>query len=79
MKKDRNAGLWPTCSLADPPPPKKNVCPDCHFCQLCSDARCNCCRSAKTKGSCPKMSLSEQIRLYDEINANDPLLTKKCK
>jgi hypothetical protein len=25
------------------------------------------------------MSLSEQIRLYDEINANDPLLTKKCK
>ena len=79
MKQDRNDRLWPACSQADPPPPKKNACPDCSFCQLCSDARCNCCRSAKTAGSCSKMSLSEQIRLYDEINANDPLLTKKCK
>lgn len=25
--------------------PQKNPCPDCTFCQFCSDARCNMCRS----------------------------------
>ena len=76
MERGPNAGLDPMCSQADPGHPKKYACADCHFCQLCSDSRCNCCRSAKTTGKCPKMSLSEQIRLYDEINANDPHLKK---
>lgn len=57
--------------------PRKHPCPDCHFCQLCSDSRCHSCRSQKTRGDCPKLSLSEQIRLYDEINANDPAFRKK--
>ena len=36
---------------------KKHPCPDCHFCQWCSDARCNLCKgwlpveSAKKKSS----------------------------
>ncbi|MHC1725077.1 MAG: hypothetical protein AB9866_03490 [Syntrophobacteraceae bacterium] len=57
--------------------PRKHACPDCHFCQLCSDSRCHSCRSQKAEGDCPKLSLSEQIRLYDEINANDPAFRKK--
>ncbi len=35
---------------------KKHPCPDCHFCQWCSDSRCNLCRRdvegcRKRKGS----------------------------
>jgi hypothetical protein len=35
---------------------KKHPCPDCHFCQWCSDSRCNLCRQGpegcrKGKGS----------------------------
>lgn len=61
--------------------PRKHQCPDCLFCQICSDSRCSACR--KGRGSqticSKKMSFSEQIRLYDEINAKDPLLGKKHK
>lgn len=47
--------------------PKKNPCPDCHFCQQCSETRCHACRR---KGS-PKrrLSFSEQIALYESLNA----------
>lgn len=67
------------CSQARRHHPKKHECADCRICQLCSDARCNCCRSAKTSGICSKMSFSEQIRLYEQTNANDPLLAKRRK
>lgn len=30
---------------------KKHPCPDCYFCQWCSDSRCGLCR--KIPGSCP--------------------------
>ena len=65
----------PGCSTLELP--RKHACPDCHFCQLCSDARCHSCRNEKPAGRCPKMSFSEQIRLYNEINAKDPALKKK--
>lgn len=58
-------------------PPKKHPCPDCHFCQMCSDSRCNACRSEK--GCSKKLSFSEQIRLYEEMNAKDPLIRKRSK
>jgi len=74
-----NAESEPARSEAPLPLPRKYACADCHVCQLCSDSRCNCCRSAQTPGSCPKMSFSEQIRLYDQINVNDPFLKKRCK
>jgi len=48
---------------------RKHDCPDCFFCQLCSDARCRFCRSAKI--SRPKMSMAEQIALYESLNAAD--------
>ncbi len=55
-------------------PVKKNPCPDCHFCQFCSDSRCDACRRgdrpcAGPRAGCRKLSLREQILLYDEINA----------
>ncbi len=59
---------------------KKHPCPDCRFCQMCSDTRCNSCRGGGASGKCgPKLSFDEQIRLYEEVNANDPLFRKKCK
>ena len=48
--------------------PKKHACPDCHFCQWCSDDRCRLCRECRTAGG-RKLSLAEQIALYEEVNA----------
>jgi hypothetical protein len=50
---------------------KKHPCKDCHFCQFCSDARCCSCRgkqdgNAKAPGR--KLSIKEQIALYEQIN-----------
>ncbi len=61
--------------------PRKHSCPDCRFCQICSDARCSSCRKERESQTIcsKKMSFSEQIRLYNEINAKDPLLGKKHK
>lgn len=55
--------------------PKKHACGDCHFCQFCSDARCQTCRSNEKRSnhcSADKLSLSDQVLLYEEINANSP-------
>jgi len=46
---------------------KKHPCPDCTFCQWCSDDRCRICR-AKT-GCARKLSSAEQIELYERLNA----------
>lgn len=52
-------------------PPRKNPCADCHFCQQCADSRCHACRSQRQKqGAQRKLGISEQIRLYDELNRN---------
>jgi len=52
---------------------KKHPCPDCTFCQWCSDDRCALC--LRTDSCCrKKLSVVEQIALYDEINRkNQPL------
>jgi len=47
--------------------PKKNLCPDCHFCQQCSDARCHACRGTGPRP--PKRSFAEQIALFESLNA----------
>ncbi len=79
MERGPNSESELTCSEAPLQHPRKHACADCRICQFCSDSRCNCCRSAKTPGSCSKMSFAEQIRLYDQINSKDPLLGKRCK
>jgi len=30
--------------------PKKHPCPDCHFCQMCSDERCRLCLGSQARG-----------------------------
>jgi hypothetical protein len=50
---------------------KKHPCKDCHFCQFCSDARCCSCRSKQdgnAKAPNRKLSIREQIALYEQIN-----------
>ena len=45
---------------------KKHPCPDCKMCQWCSDDRCSLCLRA---GGCrKKLSMAEQIALYEKIN-----------
>jgi hypothetical protein len=45
---------------------KKHPCPDCRHCQWCSDDRCHLC--LKT-GCGKKLSMAEQIALFEAINA----------
>ena len=46
---------------------KKCPCPDCRFCQWCSDDRCRICRGEK--GCRRKLSSAEQIALYEQLNS----------
>lgn len=48
-------------------PAKKHPCPDCRFCQWCSDDRCHLCLK---KNCCRKqLSMAEQIALYETLNS----------
>ena len=60
---------------ADSQLPRKHDCPDCEYCQLCSDTRCNPCRSGQK--AAPKMTMAEQIDRFEKVNRlekNDPRL-----
>lgn len=48
--------------------PKKHPCPDCTFCQWCSDDRCRLCLH---RGTCcrRKLSQAEQIARYEALNS----------
>jgi hypothetical protein len=48
---------------------KKHPCPDCSYCQWCSDDRCRLCLNRKCRRR--KLSLTEQIRLYDALNRDE--------
>ena len=64
MADDQNAG-------------KKCPCPDCNFCQWCSDDRCRICRGDGKRGK--KLSMAEQIALYDRINGQKDEKDEKDK
>jgi hypothetical protein len=54
---------------------KKHPCPDCCFCQFCAATRCLTCMSEGNRAkatACKKLSLREQILLYDKVNARAP-------
>jgi hypothetical protein len=64
---------------------KKHPCPDCQFCQWCSDTRCGAClghgRSCRKK-----LSIAEQIELYEKVNrefaekkAREALTSPPCR
>jgi len=50
---------------------KKLPCPDCTFCQWCSDDRCRICRAKNA--CCRKLSSAEQIELYERLNPGKEL------
>ena len=45
---------------------KKHPCPDCKMCQWCSDDRCSLCLRTGCK---KKLSMAEQIELFEKMNA----------
>ncbi|HEY6873107.1 MAG TPA: hypothetical protein VI298_10320 [Geobacteraceae bacterium] len=47
---------------------KKHSCPDCGFCQWCGDDRCRLCLD-RTAACRRKLSLREQIALYEAVNS----------
>ena len=49
---------------------RKHPCPDCSYCQWCSDERCRLCLNRKGCGR-RKLSMAEQIRLYDSLNRDE--------
>ena len=49
---------------------KKHPCPDCRMCQWCSDDRCRMCLRSGT-GCKKKLSISEQIALFERLNAQE--------
>jgi hypothetical protein len=54
---------------------RKHNCPDCEYCQLCSDTRCNPCRSRQKAKS--RQTMADQIEQFEKINCletNDPRL-----
>lgn len=54
------------------PEGKKYPCPDCSFCQFCSETRCCTCKSERKRGKAAaskKLSIQEQILLYEKVNA----------
>jgi hypothetical protein len=55
---------------------KKHPCPDCRQCQWCSDDRCRLCLRSGT-GCRKKLSMAEQIALYEEINKGCGKATKE--
>ena len=57
-------------SLSDGIPGHKHPCPDCRMCQNCSESRCRSCRGPKKVCSKHRLSLQEQIALYDKLNPN---------
>ncbi len=79
MESDADDKSEPGSSEINPASPRKHDCADCKVCLLCSDARCHCCRDSKNSKSCSKMSMAEQIELYEKINAEDPFLKKRRK
>lgn len=43
-------------------------CPDCKMCLQCSENRCAACRGGSRKSPSTKMSIRDQIALYERLN-----------
>jgi hypothetical protein len=57
----------------------KHPCPDCSFCQNCAETRCFTCRSDGNRGGAvlqKKLSIREQILLYEKVNAQEGFKNK---
>lgn len=49
-------------------PTRKYPCPDCKMCQGCSEVRCLACRGKRDKHGRKKLSVQEQIALFNSLN-----------
>lgn len=59
-------------ALSDGRREQKHSCPDCHFCQFCSDTRCQSCRGGEKPSACHaagKSSGVESVALFDDNRA----------
>jgi len=54
-------------SASHPAGKRRKKCPDCHYCQGCSQDRCRLCRAGR-KPARVKLSQAEQIALFEKIN-----------
>ncbi len=62
--------------------PGKHPCPDCKMCQNCAETRCAACRSkGGSKAKC-RLSIQEQIALFNSLNpgleAGSPVRSTAC-
>jgi hypothetical protein len=46
----------------------KYPCPDCRMCQGCSESRCRSCRAGIAPNANRKLSIEEQIALFNRLN-----------
>jgi hypothetical protein len=58
-------------------PDKKHPCPDCRQCQWCSDERCGLCLRSSS-GCRKKLSMAEQIALFEQLNRTDSQQNPAC-
>jgi len=56
----------------------KPKCPDCAMCQGCSEVRCRACRGGKFCRAKKKLSLQEQIALYNRLNPGLAGVDSQC-
>ena len=61
--------MEPQFKLAPVMAAKKHDCPDCRFCQHCSQDRCNACRGQSPKP--PRLTVAQQIARFEALNQND--------
>ena len=47
---------------------RKHACPDCYFCQSCSEVRCRSCRASKGGAAEKPLSLRDQVLLFERVN-----------
>lgn len=52
------------------PAPHKHPCPDCSMCQGCSESRCKACRRVSQNRLVRKLSIQEQIELFNSRNSH---------
>lgn len=52
------------------PAPRKHPCPDCSMCQGCSESRCKACRRVSQNRLVRKLSIQEQIELFNSRNSH---------
>jgi len=62
-------------SISVDKPCGKSRCADCKMCLQCSENRCKACRSGSQKSVRVRMSIRDQIALYEKLNSHISMST----